>query len=253
MNKRDILNALKDAGWNESIIGYKKSGSTIRQIKDYFLVTREQKIDDIFNLSSNTVSKNLDKSRLQRWGSQAPMGTPQEPVNPNPYGNTSENFDMGSSDNDLPHIGHFEDYPSLMYARPNAPCILIGYDSVCENLPSGEREMLSWEFSVVHENKLIELCFIKENPNVDKISFSIVMACILDYLHVERVDIRKVRRYRYCDGWNDGKPIVNVTSDSKEALNKSIYVYRGDRFTQEKIEDMPDKCLSLSKKKLEKL
>ena len=149
---------------------------------------------------------------------------------------------------DLPPLADFENYPSLKAARPDSPCILVGYDSEWENLASCMRYMLSWQFAVVWNSRMIEICFLKGGER--NLSLDIALGFVLDYLGVPSVDVRKIRRYAYCSVWQDSKPVVTVTDSLNEARNNCCYVYRGgivdNGFTHELISDMDDRCVKKS-------
>lgn len=236
---QQITDSLNKAGWVNQPVGYYRSNGQVKQISGFEVFIRSTKIDDFLKKSSAANSKNPHKMEILRKGSRPPMGNPVPSLTP--LGQVSA----------LPALADFDSYPSLVAARPNKPCILIGYDSEWENLSSGGRDMLSWQFAVVHNTDLIELCFIRTADN-KKLSFEMALGCILDFLDIPSVDVRKIRRYAYCSSWDsiENKPIVTVTSNLNEARKNSTYVYRGHDtgFTQEIIHDMPDRSVKRSER-----
>lgn len=240
-NPQEIVEKLQTKDWINKPVGYYKSGSNIKKIKGFELVLRERNFDDFFKKSSKTKSSNQHKIRVSGWGSGFPMGNPEE-------SSTPTYVTLADSDSDsatLPALADFDNYPSFVAARPDKPCILVGYDSEWENLSDGGREMLTWQFAVVWRNRLIEICFLKTGD--DDLTFDTAIGCILDYLGVASVDVRKIRRYMYCSGWSDdGKPVVVVTDDVNVARSNCRYIYRGadgevDGWCHELISDMSDR------------
>ena len=211
---QQIITELTNAGWTNQPVGYYKSGNQIKQITGFELVIRKTKIDDFLKKSSLGNSTNPSKIKGLGVGSTSPLGVPVSSLTP---GQTVS----------LPALADFESYPSLIDARPDSPCILIGYDSEWENLQSGCRDMLSWQFAVVYDVYMIEICFIKTDTH--NLSFDVALGCILDYLDVPSVDVRQIRRYMYCSKWDDveNKPILTITDNLNEARTMCKYAYRG--------------------------
>ena len=231
---QQMTDKLHKTGWTNKAVGYYKSGSQIKQIPNFEVFVRNRNFDDFFKKSSLAHSGEPHKMEVFKEGSSPPMGNPKPSLTP---GQTKA----------LPALADFENYPSLMSARPNKPCILIGYDSEWENLSDGSRDMLSWQFAVIHNLNLIEFCFIRTgNKNL---TFDLALGCILDCLEIKSVDVRKIRRYQYCSAWNndENKPIITTTANLNEARSNYKYVYRGrdkgevDGWTHELVNDMPDR------------
>lgn len=179
---QQMTDKLHKTGWTNKAVGYYKSGSQIKQIPNFEVFVRNRNFDDFFKKSSLAHSGEPHKMEVFKEGSSPPMGNPKPSLTP---GQTKA----------LPALADFENYPSLMSARPNKPCILIGYHSEWENLSDGSRDMLSWQFAVIHNLNLIEFCFIRTgNKNL---TFDLALGCILDCLEIKSVDVRKIRRYQY--------------------------------------------------------
>lgn len=241
LNWENITQQLEKSGWLHKEVGIYKSGSNLKEIEGFELYVRQRDFDDFLKMSSLTDSQNPLKSRVSRWGSDTAMGNQECNLTP-------------TTKRELPVLSDFEKYPSMMAARPDKPCILIGYDSEWDNLDDGGRELLSWQFAVVHGHNLIEFVFFKDGK--DRISLDLALGCILDYLNVPSIDVRKIRRYAYCDKWKDNKPQVTITDSLDEARAKCVYVYKGadagevDGWTHQRISDMPEseKCAARSKR-----
>lgn len=231
---QQMTDKLHKTGWTNKAVGYYKSGSQIKQIPNFEVFVRNRNFDDFLKKSSLAHSGEPHKMEVFEEGSSPPMGNPKPSLTP---GQTKA----------LPALADFENYPSLMSARPNKPCILIGYDSEWENLSDGSRDMLSWQFAVIHDLDIIEFCFIKTGNR--NLTFDLALGCILDYLNIKSVDVRKIRRYQYCSAWNndENKPIITTTANLNEARSNYKYVYRGrdkgevDGWTHELVNDMPDR------------
>lgn len=235
---QQIVTELKKTGWKNQPVGQFKTKlngqNVISQIQGFEVFIRDRDFDEFLKNSSNPNSRKPHKMGVSGVGSASPMGVPVVSLTP---GQTSS----------LPALADFESYPSLMSARPEKPCILIGYDSEWENLSDGSRDMLSWQFAVIHDMKMIEFCFIKTGN--ENLTFGLALGCILDYLNIPSVDVRKIRRYKYCSAWDDveNKPIVTVTDNVSEARTNCVYVYRGrdagevDGWTHEIVWNMDDR------------
>lgn len=223
-------------GWKEMPLGEKRSNGQTKQMDGFLILVRDRPFGDFLAESPDRVSASPCKSRGSGMGSTSTMGIQKRGLTPTP----------GSAD--LPPLADFESYPSLMAARPENPCILIGYDSEWENLASGGRDMLSWQFAVVWKDRIIEICFLKDGNR--NLSLDTALGFLLDYLEVPPIDVRRIRRYAYCDKWCDGKAVVTVTDSLDEARNSCRYTYRGGNidngFTHELISNMDDRNVKKS-------
>lgn len=232
------IEELQQAGWNAVQLGQTRSNGKIKPVEDFLVFVRDRDIDDFLKKSSKSGQSNPCKIKDSDMGSTTGMGRQKNKLT----------LSDTSSLSDIPPLADFESYPSLMAARPDKPCILIGYDSEWENLNSGGRSMLSWQFAVVWHRRLVEICFLKDgNLNL---SLNLALGFILDYLEVPSVDVRKIKRYVYCKAWCDGKPVVTETDSLNDARENCVYVYRNHntdgRFTRELISDMPDRSVKRS-------
>lgn len=250
MNNFSKSNSLKVAGWFSKPIGcYRSSGET-KTIEGYELYIRETDFEDFlkkvsFPKSKMTVQTGLTTS-VSNKGSNTPMGCPESGLTPTLLAGADRFKCKERNSAYLPELANFCNYPSLVRTRPDKPCILIGYDSEWQTLENG-REMLSWQYSVVWNAKLIEFCFLKK---CDKnLSLDIALGCIFDYLGVKSIDLRQLRRYQYCIGWDkEDKPIIKITQDINIARKECVYCYKDGVFIHQKIQDQPDKLKNKSER-----
>lgn len=238
---QQIVSELNKAGWKNQPVGHYKTKingqNVICQIKGFEVFIRKSDFGEFLKNSPKATSKNRLKISVSGAGSTPPLGNPVASLTP-------------CQTPSLPALADFESYPSLMAARPDKPCILVGFDSEWENLATGGRDMLSWQFAVVYDVYMIEICFIK--TGFLNLSLDMALGFILDYLDIPSVDVRQIRRYQYCSAWDDveNKPVLTVTDSLNEARTKCKYVYRGrdagevGGWTHEVIWSMPDRFLT---------
>ena len=228
-------NLLTANGWIQDTLGQYRSNGQIKDKEGFKLYTRRRNlksyIDDFSKKSSMEESTNHHKIKVSETGSSLPMGNPESKLTPS-----------ACTEKSLPELSSFSSYPSLMAIRKKEPCILIGYDSEWENLAVG-REMLSWQYALVDDDDLVEFIFLKDGDK--NLSLMDALGCILDKLgKYKAVDIRSIRKYKYCAEWKDNKAVVVVTDNVNDALDNCRYVYRPDiGFTSELIQAQPDKSV----------
>ncbi|MBO6269857.1 MAG: hypothetical protein J6N19_12040, partial [Clostridium sp.] len=240
------VDPLEAKGWIKDTLGQYRSNGQIKDKEGFDLYIRRRNlnsfIDDYSKKSSSDGCPKPRKNWASDTGSSLPMGNPEPKLTPS----ACEGGDcLGSSGEDkksLPALSSFSEYPSLMAARKDMPCLLIGYDSEWENLESG-RDMLSWQYALVDGEDLVEFVFLKDGEQ--DLSLMDALGCILDHLDkYEAVDIRTIRRYKYCTKWKNNKPVEVVTDDVQEARKNCKYVFRSDiGFTRELIQEKPDKSI----------
>lgn len=250
MNLTEMKELLEEKGWTKLSVGQYRSNGKIKEIDTVDLYIRKTHFDDFLKKSSkynqDKTPETLEKSRVSGMGSTTPMGVPDTTLTPsllNPkvvaVDKALASPEVVRNSSYLPEMASFNQYPSLIQTRKEKPCILIGYDSEWENVDDG-REMLSWQYACIWDCFLYEFCFIKVGDK--DLDFNTAFGCILDYLGVNAVDIRQIRRYSYCIGWDkDNKPIIKVTDNVHIARSECVYTYKNDTFTHEKIQDQPDK------------
>ena len=254
----------QENGWKRDQIGLFRSKGTITDLQDFALYSRRRKLkvflerqNDVFSKkASNDKSQNPHFFKALGTGSSSPMGDPDPNLTPSLDDNSGScradfesdkevvcpGADAEQNEQMLPALSSFAEYPSLMAARQDKPCLLIGFDSEWENaLPT--REMLSWQFALIDGEDLVEFIFFKTGKK--ELSIDVALGSILDHLgKYESVDVRAIRRYKYCDAWEDNKPVISTTADLEAARSLAKYVYRKDiGFTTELIRNMPDRSL----------
>ena len=243
------VDPLKAKGWIKDTLGQYRSNGQIKDKEGFKLYTRRRNltafIDDYSKKSSMGGCAKPCKYWASEAGSSSPMGSPEPKLTPSVCDGKNCLDSSDESKKSLPALSSFSEYPSLMAARKDMPCLLIGYDSEWENLESG-REMLSWQYAFVDGVDLVEFVFLKDGD--ENLSLMDALGCILDHLDkYEAVDIRTIRRYKYCTGWKNNKPVEVVTDDVKDARRNCKYVFRSDiGFTHELIQEMPDKFVKRS-------
>ncbi len=239
------VNPLEAKGWFKDSLGQYRSNGQIKEKEGFNLYIRRRNlkgfIDDYSKKSSSAEPLKPYKNWVSDTGSISPMGNPEPKLTPSDCEGGNCLFSSSETEKQLPSLSSFSKYLSLKAIRKDMPCLLIGYDSEWENLELG-RDMLSWQYALVDGEDLVEFVFLK---NGDKdLSLMDALGCILDHLDkYEPVDIRIIRRYKYCSEWKNNKPIEVVTDDLNEARDNSRYVFRSDiGFTKELIKEMSDKC-----------
>ena len=241
-----ISDPLTRKGWRKERIGQYRSNGQILDKRGFKLYTRRRNlrrfIDDFSQKSSASLCSKPHIYKGSEAGSSLSMGSPETGMTPMI---TDASKAPAGLSQDLPALSSFAEYPSLVSARKSQPCLLIGYDSEWENHPAG-REMLSWQYALVDGEDLVEFVFLKDGDK--NLSLMDALACMLDHLGTHApVDVRSIRRYKYCPGWSENKPIIKITADLDEARSACKYVYRdGIGFTNELIRSMPDRFLSRS-------
>lgn len=246
---QQIVSELKKAGWKNQPVGHYKTKingqNVICQIKGFEVFIRDRDFGEFLKNSPKATSQNWLKTSVSGAGSTAPLGLPKASLTP-----CQTKPALAIPAKPLPALADFESYPSLMAARPDKPCILVGYDSEWENLPNGCRDMLSWQFAVVNGTRMVEICFLK--TSTVQLSFDRALGCVLDYLDIASVDERKIRRYTYCTGWDtvEDKPILVTTSYLNEARTLCRYAYGGRDvgWTKNYIWNLPDRFLKFSER-----
>lgn len=165
---------------------------------------------------------------------------------------------IASGSQNLPTLSDFATYPSLANLQTGKPAICIGFDSEWQTYtkPDGSqgRQILSWQFSVVWDECLYEFLFFARSDK--NLLLDNALAFILDTLDImHAVDGDSVTRYMYCYDFENGEPVVKVTSDFNEAIHHARYIYVPDahrpdgtpialpekRFLPRLIKDMPDR------------
>lgn len=228
-------------GWVKDTIGQFRSNGKIKNKDGFILYIRRRNlaefIDNYSKKSSSKEASNPSNNGISMAGSSTHTGTPEQNLTPHVNINGSKKM--------LPTLSSFSEYPSLLATRKDDPCLLIAYDSEWNNIKAGKRiigrEMLSWQFALIDGNDLVEFVFLRDGDK--NLHILDAIGCILDHLgKYSPVDVRDIRKYKYCSKWEEEKPVEETTDDLQEARKHCKYVYRKEiGFTEELIEDMPDR------------
>ncbi|RHV36754.1 hypothetical protein DXB59_07650 [Ruminococcus sp. OM05-10BH] len=238
------INPLESKGWVKYTMGTYRSNGQIKNKEGFTLYIRRRNLNHFIDAYSKKSSSDCHSKPHKTWasntGSSLPMGNPEPKLTPCAFngGDYLSSSDKGKDS--LPALSSFSEYPSLMAIRKDMPCLLIGYDSEWETLASG-RDMLSWQYALIDGKDLVEFVFLKDGEQ--DLSLMDALGCILDHLgKYHSVDIRTIRRYKYCSEWKNDKPVEVITDDVHVARRKCNYVFRSDiGFTRELIQEMPDR------------
>ncbi len=218
MDQQDIdriTNELTSNGWNDIQIGMVRSNNITSQIKGFKCFLRKKSATNP-NQSHFTQSKNPVNTRVTAVGSNPTMGT--QSVNLTPTQKIVGNSSVS--------LAAFDNYQSLVNIRNDDPCLLIGYDSEWQSNIDGSRDMLSWQFSIVINDDLYEICFLRTSDDI--LDINIALGFIFGYLDLKSVLKSSIIRYMYCTDWDDDdKPIISVTDYWKEAYESSVFCYVG--------------------------
>ncbi len=155
-----------------------------------------------------------------------------------------ENYDdtLTESDLFLPKLSSITDYESLKDLRSGRDCVSIGYSS-CQEIDGSDRKIISWNFSLIDGNDLIEFMFI--NIGDVKLDIGDALACIFDHVkNKSAVYERELVRYEYCTGWTKtDKPKIVKSRDKNEAYRNCKYYYdcTKSEFSHELISDTDKK------------
>lgn len=180
---QEMIQKLEEAGWVHHDLGQYKTKinheNIYNKIKGFEMFVRERDFGEFLKFSPNNDLENPVNMRGSGEGSNSAMGFHKGDMTPTPTDEKSTRLSVLSS---------FDNYLSLVEIRPDKPCILIGCDSEWENVKDGDRNMLSWQFAVVWNNKLIELCIVKTGNR--RLAFEQGIGCVLDYLEIPAIDRR---------------------------------------------------------------
>ena len=239
---------LTNNGWVETPMGNYRTNGEVKEVTGFKCFIRRRNLNTFIDDYSKKASTNDPSKPRKNWassaGSSSALGNPESKLTPPACGGINEKASATESGASLPLLSSFSDYSSLMAAREEKPCLLIGFDSEWQNIYAGNdvigRDMLSWQFALVDGEDLVEFIFLKDGEN--NLPLNLALGVILDNLgKYDSVDIRSIRRYKYCSEWKDGRPVEKTTDKLDTAKANCRYVWRdGVGFTKEKICDMAD-------------
>lgn len=131
--KYPTTDPLAAKGWIKDSLGQYRSNGQIKNKEGFDLYIRRRNLNSFIDDYSRKPSSDGCPKPRKNWasntGSSLPMGNPEPKLTPS----ACDRGDcLGSSDEtkkSLPALSSFSEYPSLMAARKDMPCLLIGYDS----------------------------------------------------------------------------------------------------------------------------
>lgn len=223
-----------EAGWKQQNISF-KSNNKKKPYTRQLLYVRERDLDEFSMKSSEPWDSQNRKSigaqglsDSSRTGSNIPMGSGTKDLNPDACSDgLTDSCGIGS-------------FPSVQHMRSQQETLVVGFDSEWQNTPQG-RTMLSWQFSVACQGKLVEFVFLQNSE--EPLSLQWALGCILDYLGYAPVDLRKYRRYTYSRELDErGMPKPVKTGNLEEARSSAVYLCRCRNFTSERILERSDCC-----------
>lgn len=169
--------------------------------------------------------------------SNRPMGVQKEDLTPSDRLvenlTPAENRKAVSDDCFRLTLSKFDQFPSLAAIRSDEDALMIACDTeYAYEIVEGNnvRFLLSWQFACIDKEDLVEFVFFRKNEKYD-LKFELAIAAILDYLQIESVDLRKVRRYASLGKIDPktGEPREKIFSTCSEAEKYSQYDYRDQR------------------------
>ena len=225
------LRQLKKEGWEKISMGTYPSSETIKEYDDRFaLFIRKMDFNDFSKKSLNPNGEKPHNTAFFQSGLNDPIARQQTDLTPQGGSYGFNSFDM---------------YKSLQMIRsPTGKELVISFDSEWWDDP---RQMISWQFSLVYQETLIEFLFFRRSEAC--LWLELALGCILDHIMNDRaVDVDKIRRYKACDAFKSGRPITKIYTIWKEAYNHSKYIYKGGQFVEELIADQDDRFLKRSER-----
>lgn len=221
------INTLLSAhGWKQI-----KVGGSFRIDYDcrYQLFIRRRNLQNLTHEKQEKTNRNGDVSKM------SPANTPETTGNTdissmeskNPMGSPSDQLTPSPDKSLLPMLSDFEKYPSLRALRTTEESLVIAMDSEWyypNNTETGDRMMLSWQFSVIDKEDLVEFVFLRSNRF--DLTLEIAVGCILDKLGVESIDTRKITRYKSQSVDPDNNQVKESCYNTRrEAENNAAVVY----------------------------
>lgn len=230
-----VSTSVPNTGWKRYNVG---ESSEIDYNYKFDLYIRRRKLSDLVSEKDDIIKKSSyvrgsttgeRSNEIEHFGqemnevSNPSMGIPQEDLTPSPIARITK-----GSEN-LPVLSGFSSYPSLAAARTNSPALVIAFDSEWYYLiDDGQtyRNILSWQFSLIDGEDLVEYVFIRKNE-AQGLSLELAIGRILDSLPLEPTDIRKIRKYEAITFRNPatGEDMTTLFNTNQEALENSMFSF----------------------------
>ena len=207
------LRTIEKDGWMLKSSGVYQSSNQLRSYDSRFmLLVRKRNFQDFLKKSSKDKSNFTQKSRLFLERSNGPMGVPTEELTP--------------SSDDMQELSRFFEFPSLMATRKNRDSLIIGYDSEWVSTPNGcprkIEDMLSWQFSLIHNGEVLEYVFLRKSRY--GLSLELALAIILESLGYKPLDNRRIRKTSLASDENGQISDETVDTSSTDASFETISV-----------------------------
>ena len=238
---RTISPAVKTSGWKQFSTG-ESSEIDFNKRFDFYIRRRNlselmMQNDDILKKSSNEVDT-VNRSKASKINgfetfpdtvSNPPMGNPKKDLTPLKTKSKEQDRSVIRPGNNLPVLSSFSNYQSLSAIRPDSPALVISFDSEWyyqDPVNKSDRILLSWQFSVIDGNDLVEYIFVRKNLKY-RLNLELAIGRILDSLSYHCTDNRKVRKYESQTGKNlsTGDYTTTLYDTDREALEHSRYPY----------------------------
>ena len=218
----EIHNKVQLQGWQKIDAGYyRSSGESKSYNEDFDVYKRVTPIWDFLKKSQKMKNETPHGDYVCESGSNAKI---------------NRCFcDLTPGGSNTPSLGNFDLYQSLQGLRSDRQSLLIGFDSEWYDVP---REMLSWQFAVVHKGYLYEIIFFRKGKK--NLWMEYALGRILDLLGVRCYPHTK--EYEICTGWSGKKPVLETVSSQADAVKKAEYIFKNGKFHQKRIALMPDKA-----------
>ena len=237
-----VSSSVTTLGWKRYSVG---ASSKIDYNDRFDLYQRRRKLSDLVSqngdilkkspnvleiTSSENISKIKGSEALSSMVSNTPMGNPQKDLTPSPI------LPITIGGENLPVLSGFSDYPSLAATRTNSPALVIAFDSEWYYMVDDgqtRRIILSWQFSLVDGEDLVEFVFIRKSEKYG-ISLELAVGRILDSLAIEPTDIRHIRKYESITGKSEitGKFETTLFTTYNEAMQSSIHLFPDGKNTR---------------------
>ena len=228
LQKKSNINNEKTDDFSKMSSGTSKTNPEIANILD----AKHAILPQITNVSETNKEESFP-------GSFPAMGRPTVSFDPDPIA-IAKNTDCFEI-----KLSHFDDFESLRALRSSVDSLVIGFDS--EWYGDTERKIISWQFALIHENKLIEYVFLKRDfvnaPASRNLWLELALARILDDLNdpkYKRVRVSDARKYKFIEAIDpiSGDPLEATTASRDTALIYGKYAYINGKPTANLVSDI---------------